>query len=967
MGTVFTIPAREPFVDALARGLLDEAANDPLTLADGLVLLPTRRACRSLQDAFIRQGGGRALLLPQIQPLGDVDPDELIGPAAGGVAAPPAIGLLRRQLLLSRLLAPVEEHLPHRLRLAAELALLLDELQTEGVGLDAVTTLVPDELAEHWRRTRGILEILGHSWPSILDEEGAVDPATRRDLLLRDLAGRLREGSRRRVVAAGTTGSIPATRTLLGAILALPGGTVVLPGLDTGLDDTSWALLPPTHAQAGLKQLLQALGTDRSRVALWPGARLRAGQPDRLPLLREAMRPAAAMAEAPDPRPLAGALASGLTIHELPDQAAEALVLALRMREALETPGRSAALVTPDRALARRVRVELRRFGLEVDDSAGTPLDRTPAGTFLLLIARLLSGVAPVPLLALLKHPLTRLSDRAERIRDMVRELERTCLRGPHVAHGFSGILAELTRVGRERADEGRKRQRIDRLHGFVTRVEETLRPLLDQAGRTEVALGDLLAAHVAVAETLATPAELNDRALWADEDGEAAADLCEEVHAAGDFRLPPGAYAAFLAELMAARPVRRRATGHPRLAILGQLEARLQQADLILVGGMNDGVWPGPVDSGPWLNRTMREELGLAPIERRIGLAAHDVQQLLAAPEVVVTRAERDAGGNPTVASRWLVRLRALLGPQRAADLWLGFAAKLDQPDGPTRPVDQPRPQPPLAARPRELSVSDVGSWMRDPYALYAKRILKLKPLESLEADPGALERGIMIHDVLEAFVRAYPDELPPDALRRLLDLGVLRFEEFAHRPQVRALWRPRFEQAARWFLEQERARRPELGALLVEVEGRLEIESAGGPFALKARADRIERGRDGGVTIIDYKTGKPPDERDVTGGRQPQLPLEAWIFLSGAFSGLSSGEVESLQFWSLRGDVQGGLAKPLKQAPADLAAAAATGLQNLIAHYDDETTSYPARLRPDMSYVREYDHLARFKEWAG
>jgi ATP-dependent helicase/nuclease subunit B len=368
-----------------------------------------------------------------------------------------------------------------------------------------------------------------------------------------------------------------------------------------------------------------------------------------------------------------------------------------------------------------------------------------------------------------------------------------------------------------------------------------------------------------------------------------------------------------------------------------------------------------------------MRQDLGLPPVERRIGLAAHDFVQAAGAPEVALSRAEKDVHGAPTVASRWLVRLQTLLaspaagGALASTAAWRSLARQLDAMASEPRPVDQPRPSPPLAARPRRLSVSNVGTWMADPYELYARRILRLRPLDALDADPGALDRGIIVHRALERFVQQYPRELPDDAEQQLLRLGREVFAPYTHRPRVAAIWWPRFLEVVRWMVAQERARRPGLVEVMAEVSGELEIAAPGGPFVLNARADRLERHADGRVTVIDYQTGQLPKNPDVLAGRQPQLPLEAAMVESGAFAALGPAAVAELLFWRLHGNEDGGeqRAAVARAAPAELAAAARAGLEHLIAHYDRPETAYPARARPRIGPRRDYDHLARRGEW--
>jgi ATP-dependent helicase/nuclease subunit B len=973
MPGVATIPAGVPFAEALAAGLLAEARAAPHALTDALILLPTRRACRLLAEALLRRSSSQALLLPRIQPLGEVDADEMLLDSALETDLPVAIGLLRRQLLLARLFERSGWPMIHALRLAAELAALLDELQTERVPLEALARLVPDHLAEHWQRNRDVLAVIAEAWPRLLAEEHALDPAERRHRLLTALAAQWRAAPpQRRIVAAGSTGSIPATRALLGVIARLPHGTVVVPGLDQDLDEPSWRVLTPAHPQYGLKQLLDALEVARGAVRPWPAPGVAGSDPARARLLGEAMRPAATITAWHGQAPPPAAAIAGLAIEQHPDLPAEALALALHMRGALEMPGRTAALVTRDRQLARRVAAELRRWGVEVDDSAGIPLDQTPPGAFLLLTARLVAdGVTPVALLAALKHPFARQGQDPGALREQARALELACLRGPRLAGGFGGILVELRRAYARSGDDPRRRQRLGGLIGFVERLQGAARPFLDLAGARPVELGALLRAHLAFAEALALPEPGASSPLWAREAGEAAAALFTDLLEAADLehRIAPAAYPAALAQLLAARPVRSQAPKHPRLHIWGQLEARLQHADLLLLGALNEGTWPALADPGPWLSGSMRAMLGLAAVERRIGLAAHDFVQAACAPQVVLARAEKDAQGNPTVPCRWLVRLQALLESAGIAHaggtgrhVW---ARALDEP--PTvRPQARPAPRPPVHARPRELSVSDIGAWMTDPYDLYAKRVLRLRALEPLEADPGPLERGNVIHRALERFVTACPDALPVDAERRLLDLGRRLFEDFSHRPQVMALWWPRFERIAAWVVSEERARREVGLQIMVEVTGVLELPAPAGVFRLKARADRLERRPDGTVTVIDYKTGVLPERAKVQCGLAPQLPLEAAMVEEGAFAAVGRAHVAALLFWQLKGDETGGEERSAARLePADLAAQALEGLRRLVAHYDRPEVAYRPHPRPEVAWRGDYDHLARRGEW--
>jgi len=734
-------------------------------------------------------------------------------------------------------------------RLARALAHFLDELQSERIDASRLKDLAPERFAQHWQEVVAFLAIVTREWPKVLKTLGQMDHVARRNAALERLAARWKKHPPAHpVIAAGSTGSLPSTADLIATISRLPKGAVVLPGLDRTLDDEAWDALEPSHPQYGLKQLTQRLGVPRVAVndlaspqPVAPALAARAA------LIAEALRPALTTeAWRKLPALLPNAL-DGLRRIECDNEEEEAGVIALEFRETLETPGRRAALVTADRGLARRVAIQLERYGVEVDDSAGQPLMLTPPGAFLRLTASLaIEEVAPVPLLSLLKHPLSAGGLAPERFRRLARALEQGCLRGPRPAEGFPGLRAALAdaktpETAKENATIG----------SWLADLEAAQAPLASFLAKPRVAIGALLAAHIAFAEWLAaSDAEHGPGRLWAGEAGERAAtfvaDLAEAAEDAPE--IAPTSYPALIEAMMSGVMVRPARPKHVRLFIWGPLEARLQHADLMILGGLNEGSWPPEPEPDPWLSRPMRECIGLSLPERRLGLAAHDFTQCSAAPEVLLTRARR-AGTTPTVPSRWLTRLDALLGLVAKdgaktidATHLRAWQAALDTPARVT-PCEPPRPCPPLAARPRRLSVTAVETWLGDPYSIYARHVLRLRPLEALDADPSAAERGTLIHEVLDAFASDHRDALPNDALERLIALGRERFAPLAHRPAVMAFWWPRFERIAAWFIEAERERRSSgMRLRATEASGRLEIGAPAGPFVLSAKADRID-----------------------------------------------------------------------------------------------------------------------------
>jgi ATP-dependent helicase/nuclease subunit B len=955
---VFTIPASVPFSAALAKGLIARIGADTTALADVTIYLPTRRAARSIAEIFAREAGG-AVLLPEFRPLGDVDEDELLlDVSSDALDLPPAIAPLRRRLLLAALIRRWSHTrdggtmtFGQAATLSRSLASVMDEVERQGADLSKLDDLAPASLAAHWAEVKAFLSIIPDVWPPLLEKEGAINPADHRNRALEALTARLRETPPERpIVAAGSTGSIPATADLLGVIARLPNGYVVLPGLDRELDADSWERMEPNHPQFTLKQLLQRIGVRRDEVEDWTDV---AADIERERLLREVLRPAPttdawrALAEGLDTPKV-----DGLSLLEASDPAEEAAIIALMLRETLETPDRTAALVTRDRGLARRVGAELSRWGVAIDDSAGRSLPRTTAGAFLCLVAEAADeGFAPIPLLALLKHPLATLGKEPGAFRRMARTLDKA-LRGPRPDAGLAGIAKALGAASAE-------------LQHWFAGVRDVLAPLEVALTGPEVPLNAVLHAHVDAADALAPT-------LWDGSDGAAANDFIRDLaDAAGDLPdIEPGSYAPLLHAMMNETPVRPAYGRHPRLAILGPLEARLQSFDLVILGGLNEGSWPAAAADDPWFSRPMRTTLGLEQPERAIGLSAHDFATLAAAPRVVLTRAQKSEG-TPMVASRWIQRLQQLtrgLGISDSLALdpkYRAIAEALCDPGAPT-PERSPYPKPPVAVRPREMSVTDVERWLRDPYAIYAKKILNLRRLDPIDADIGYLERGSAFHAVLERFVKRHA-ALPADAVGKIAAIVDEVFAEMALPRAITALWRPRFLNAAQWFVGIESERRPLIAESFLEVKGEINFSVDGSSFRLHGIADRIDRLKAGGAAIIDYKTGTPPSGSQVKVLLSPQLPLEGAILAAGGFKGVPALTPTELAYIQISGAAEPGKVKDVGDDAALLSAAALERLKGRVALFDQQSTGYESRVAPvHVDTVGDFDHLARVREWS-
>jgi ATP-dependent helicase/nuclease subunit B len=989
---VFTIAPHRPFLDDLASVLLHELADpaNPFALADATVLVPNRRAARELAAAFLRASGEDppATLLPAIRAIGDVGEDEpSFEPGELALDTTPAISPARRRFELAALVhakARAQDKAADpaaSLPLAEELGRLLDEAAAVG-GAD-FATLGDDVLAQlprHLQQSALFLEIVNEHWPSRLDELGRIDAAVRRERIMEALAARWIEAPPGApVIAAGSTGSQAATRKLLAAVARLPKGIVVLPGVDVDLDARAWDEIDDGHPQLNLRATLDALGVAPRDVATWPGSEEAKRPRARRRLVNEALRPATATddwLERLAGLDAAGEGLAGLALIEAPTPDAEARAIALAVREALETTkdgsARDVMVVTPDLSLADRIATALQRFGVVADLSAGRPLVETVPGAFLAHVLDVaLDPGDPVAICALAKHPLTALglSHRAARIR--FAEVERLGLRGVRAGPDIGAILRRL--------ESGKASENA---RALVEALAAAVTPLAALGDRGTTTLAELSAAHVAAAEAIAKDeGRSGAERLWREEAGEAAAALMRELIEEAE-AFPPvslDAYARLYQRLARSRAVRRRGAEAPRVRILGPLEARLQSAGLIIAAGLNEGSWPARPAEDPFMSRGMRVRAGLPPPERRLSLAAHDFAQLACAPNVILTRALRDDSG-PTVASRWLWRLQTLArGAGAALDAsglahdYTALAGALDRiaPED-ARPVGPPKACPPVSARPRRLSATRVGEWVRDPYGLYARRILGLKRLDDLDKPPGPMERGNAVHAALEELVRAHPDSLPEDFAEQLAALAVERLTDQGFTHAELALQAPRTQRAALWFAEWERMRRADgWRPKLLEAKGEASFDAPGGAFTIEAKADRIDVGPDG-ASILDYKTGRAATAEQAKTFVEPQLGLEAAIAALGGYEGLPAEPPFELLYLRIQGGRTEGEEKRLfpeksGSSVADIAESTLDFVKRGAARFDDPTTPYRSRVRVHkIADALDYDRLARVKEWA-
>lgn len=963
---LYTIPADVPFLERLAEGILERSGGLTPDLARMLVLLPTRRACRTLRDTFLRLSDGVPVLLPRLQPLGDVDQDELDLRLAGlygvdGLASvPPAIESSKRLFLLMGLIEKWNDDLSpdQSLQLAKSLAVLLDQVHTEDLDYTKLAQLVPESLSEHWQLTLKFLTIITEAWPLILEQEQQIDPADRRNRLRKLMAQSWQDSPPTTpVIAAGSTGSIPSTASLLDVVSRMEQGAVILPGLDLELDETSWQTLEDTHPQATMRALLTRFGANRQDVQLW-GKQPAPATPRRL-LGRALMQPADTVQiwtqyNDAQKQELQQSL-QDITLIEADTPSEEALAIAVLMRETLETPGATASLITPDRTLARRVCSALRQWNVLVDDSAGTALPATAAGQLATMaLACALENFTPLSVLNLLRHPYNKIGNDPV----LIARFDKSLCRGARPRPGLAGL--------KERAD-------------LLTPILPEINDLLAQLGATFAPLTELRGKHLpsdfakALAEVCETLAGSRDF-LWGQDDGEALSAILRDFinHAESLQPIDLAAFASLLQQMMAQCSVRPSYGGHSRLTILGQLEARMVSSDLMILGSLNENSWPAEPQHDPWMSRPMRQEFGLPSPDRSIGLSAHDFVQALSQKRVALTRSLK-AGGVQTVPSRWLQRfstLRVAANLQLDTDpACLAWARYLYQPATDPAPAICPEPRPETSERPVQLSATWIEKWLKNPYQVYAAKILRLRLLDVIDQESDASDRGSFIHDILQEFVEQTRDRLPADPQGLLYAIAERKIEEQGLDSAAWQYWKPRLDRALAWVAQQEKTWRETAMPYLIEATGTHDFTLAdGSTFTLTAKADRIDRLKTGGVAIIDYKTGTPPPKSQMLSGQACQLPLEGVLMRKGGYGEILP--VALLSHWKISGGSEAGRVQdtdPYKDG--DMIASAETGLLTLASQYRQPNMPYKAtvpagnRLYDDEKAMA---HLARTAEWS-
>ena len=960
---VFGIDPGIDFPAALVQGLRQRFQDQPPhALAKVELIVNTQRMARRIETLF-QQDGPR--LLPKIRLI--THP----GPPSVEAALPRPVSGLRRRLeltgLVSRLLDTSPDLAPRAalFDLADSLSALMDEMQIEDVPADKIEALDVSDQSGHWERALTFLRIVQRYF-DVSDPTPDAAALQKRAVDMR-IALWEKSPPTHPVIVAGSTGSRGTTYRLMQAVAKLPNGALILPGFDFDMPRHVWDQLmddgdksgqkmpPEDHPQYRFGKMLADMHIAPQEVARWTGDM--APCPERNALVSLALRPAPVtdqwLSDGPNLPSLAVAT-DGVTLLEANTKREEAMAIALRLRQAAED-GTTAALITPDRVLTRQVTAALGRWGIVPDDSAGTPLQLSPPGRLLRHVGRLFdSDLTAESLLTILKHPLCHAgAERGDHVL-LTNKLELQMRRKGWAFPKAEDILAWAT-----------VQESVEWGHWILSCFFEK---------RVSGAhpIGDWITRHIALTEQIVAGSKSDDSTpLWDKKAGRKAREIVDDLTAEAGYGTDLNAYdyGALFGSVLAKGEVRDRDEPHPNIRIWGTMEARVMGADLLILSSLNEGTWPQVAAADPWLNRKMRSDAGLLLPERSIGLSAHDFQQAIAGRDVWLTRAAK-SDDVETVPSRWVNRLLNLMnglpqsgGPDAVASMrsraqrWLDYARQMDTPIKAPR-ATRPSPCPPVAARPRELPVTQIKTLIRDPYAVYAARILGLRPLNPLQRIPDALMRGIAVHDILETYIKE--TVLDPSLLTsdQFMAAANARLAEVPF-PMVRKLWEARMGHVANSFVADEHARQDRATPKHFEVTGKSTIDHLG--FTLTAKADRVDIDSRGGAWIYDYKTGKPPSVSEQE-HFDKQMLLEAALVERHGFEAFSGAHFEQAVHISLKA----GEGEQVAPTDAITPAQVWEDLGKLIGAYLDPDQGYTSR-RAIQKEDEEgnYDHLARLGEW--
>lgn len=939
---IMTIPLGVPVAKALAEGLLHHHYDNLLALSDTHLYLPDRYACRVVRDAFLAASDGKATILPRLLPLGESDDEDLFttDPYALGddPSLLPNIDPLERQIILMQLVSKAhnDETLSpaQAFALAGDLAQLIDQAITEDVTLDQLPKLVTGELAKHWEKTMVFLRLIQENWPKIMQERGEWDPTTRRKVLLeKKMAAMRRLKPNYPVIAAGITSHTQQSREFLQLIADLPQGNVVLAGFDPDYPMHYWKHIDPTHAYFGIKTFLDSCGLEPKNIPLWPLLRTKPNA-TRKNLVYHALQPIEnydlSTVRVPQEEVRSLSFCQSDTLQH------EAKAIALILRETIETPNKTAMIVTPDRNLGRRIAHEMRRWDILLHDSGSTPISQSPIAHFFRLILEFCDTARPVSqFLSLCRHPLFQDKQGLD-------ELDLHYLRGSFSTDRLFSLTLPDAPTDLQKSFETTRR------HLRFTQKAEAQ------------SLHIWLTQHLEAAEALSGGASH----LWRGEEAELLARhfiALRQLKQSHEIILTSQQYREFFQASLENIKLRPLQESHPRLKILSPQEAVMHEADTVILAGLNEKIWPSALPADPWLSQNMRKSLGFPDAAYLQGQAAYRFIQLFCRSHVVLTWSKKREGAM-ALPSRWLQQIFAVLEKNNIDTAPMHhkaveWAQEWDRPST-LQPRGAPMPQPDLKFRPKTLAVTDIREWFNDPYSLYAKKILNVKPADEIDHQVGSREWGTLVHGIIEEFL---PQINKADAATLYNEIAERHLEEIS----VEALQKLRWQQQLdRIGLELIAVYQNKNGAHHQEITGQMTRPIGKDSLTIKGRADLVTD-ENGALTLTDFKTGSLSSKKDILSGKDPQLALLGLIAQENGFAKLHDKSVEALQYVSVKGKLNNILSDQTLTAPQELIDANEERLTAHIDAYYQKLSPYQALQKPGARYDT-YEHLKRTAEWA-
>ena len=925
MGQVYNIPFGADFCDILAEKLLNETKDNALELSKYVVILPTARASRNLKKCFSQKSTN--LILPQIISLNMLDEDNIS--LLGGQDIPQTLSDTKRGFILSQFVQKIKAfdlNKAQAMKLAFELGNLFDKIETQQLDIKDLDQIVPEEFAEHWQITLSFLHQVSSMWQDYLKEQNLVSKASQRNMILKSQSEIWEDqASKDNIIVAGFSSTIPAMLELMKTIYNLENGRIIIQGLDKEL---SFDELTEINYLYGVYEIINHIEIDKSSIEDW--IELKSSRQELTSLM---MMPSDKTTSWRTQNNSSEKTVKNLEYIECENEQNEAEVISIMLRKELEEKDKTISLVTPDRMLARCVASNLERWGIVANDSSGHPLQYTPIGNWLKLVLNMLvEEFAPVDFLACMKHPFASCGGNKTEFKSSLRKLEKE----------FRNKKAPLP----------------------LDDIKEKSAFFLDGEKHS---FSDFLKQHISLCEELAgTDEKSGSEIIWQAEYGEECANFVHDLFEnSTDEDISLSEYFSVFSLIMQGQQVRQKYGFHPRLSILGLTESRLAKSDVVIMGGLNEDIWPPAADVDGWMSRPMKKDFGMIAPDINIGLSGFDFANAFNFDKVYITRSKK-SNNSISIKSRWVNRLDGVLKSNNLElpknDLWSELAKEIDYHS--LIETLKPDPCPHLDSRPKKISVSGIDVLRKDPYSFYAKKILGLYKMDDLEEDISNATKGNIIHKCLEEFIKAYPKTLPANAKEELINIGRKVFSEGLSNDNYFAFWWPRFENIADWFIEKETTRREIFGYenILTEEEGAIEIDGV----KITSKADRIDI-ISSGVEIIDYKTGNPPSSKDMESLKYTQLPIEALIANQGGFNiAKAKNNVARISIWALKGKKDEDNKTPDLDIDDEMLDKTEQLLTNLIQHFNDPRTTYPAE--PSFSkHLRynDYEHLSRLKLW--